>query len=79
MEKERTEIKIPSARQVRAIRAWMGMLQPDFAKACSVSHSALADYELARRRTSSDVLQAIAMYVATLPVKWNQERIVLDA
>lgn len=79
METDRPELKVPSARQLRAIRAWTGMKQPDFAKACSVSHSALADYELARRRTSSDVLQAIAMYVATLPLKWRGDCLVLDA
>lgn len=55
------------------------MRQPDFARACSVSHSALADYELGRRRTSSDVLQAIAMYVDTLPIRYVRDRLVLDA
>lgn len=57
---------IPSSRQVRAIRGWLGLKQPDMAKRCSVSLSALADYELGRRRTSQDTLNAIGAFVSTL-------------
>jgi predicted transcriptional regulator len=68
----------PSPRQLRAIRAWFGIKQPDFARRCSISHSALADYELARRNTSNEVLVAIGIYVKTLEVKFNGTAIVLE-
>lgn len=56
----------PSPRQVRAIRAYLGFTQPAFASACSISDSALYDYEKGRRNTSPSVLDAIAAHVAVL-------------
>lgn len=70
--------KTPSPRQLRAIRAWFGIKQPDFARRCSISHSALADYELARRNTSNEVMVAIGLYVQTLKVKFNGNAIALE-
>ena len=60
---------LPSGRQVRAIRAWLDMSQPEFAAACSISASALYDFEKGRRATSPGVLEAIAAYVATTPIR----------
>lgn len=71
---------IPTPRQVRAIRAWLGIKQPDFARQCSISHSALADYELGRRQTSLDVLQAIALRVSKAEIKFDKTgKMSLDA
>lgn len=57
---------IPSSRQVLAIRMWAGIKQRDFAKLCSVSRTALADYEIAKRQPRSETLKAIAAYIATI-------------
>ncbi len=69
---------IPSPRQLRTIRAWFGIKQPDFARNCSISHSALAGYELGRRKTSQDVLMAIARYVDTRNVKFDDVSLTFD-
>lgn len=68
---------IPSGRQVRAIRAWLGKTQPAFARECSVSHSALYDFEKGRRATSPGVVEAIAAHVATLDIVTTGDAIVL--
>lgn len=68
---------IPTSRQVRAIRAWLGVKQPDFAKACAISHSALADFELGRRETTKEIRLCIARYVAVLGVDFRGTKIVL--
>lgn len=56
----------PSPRQVRAIRAYLGFTQPAFASACSISDSALYDFENGRRNTSASVMEAIAAHIAVL-------------
>ena len=70
--------RTPSSRQVKAIRAWLGQSQPDFAANCSISLSALVDYEKGRRKSAPDTLAAIAMFVATLKtIKFNGSAVVL--
>ena len=56
----------PSPRQARAIRAYLGLTQPAFASACSISDSALYDFEKGRRNTSPSVLDAITAHIAVL-------------
>ena len=68
---------IPSPRQVRAIRAWLSVKQPDFALACAISHSALADFELGRRETTKEIRLSIARYVATLKIKFVDDSLIL--
>ncbi len=68
---------IPSARQLRALRGWLGVSQQQFATACCVSVSALIDYEKARRRSSPDVLEAIARYVRSLNITVRDSSLVL--
>ena len=68
---------IPSARQVRAIRAWLSVKQPDFARSCSISHSALADFELGRRETTKEIRLSIARHVATLKIKFTDGNMIL--
>lgn len=68
---------IPSARQVRAIRAYLGLTQPQFAADCSISDSALYDFEKGRRQTSPGVREAIAAHVAALKFKVQGNAIIL--
>lgn len=72
-------LPIPTPRQLRAIRAWVGVRQPDFASRASISVAALADYELGRRQTSENVLLAIALQVSKMAVRFEDGRLVLDA
>lgn len=66
-----------SARQVRAIRAYLGLTQPQFAADCSVSASALYDFEKGRRETSPGVRDAITAHVVNLGFKVQGNAIVL--
>lgn len=71
------KIHIPSARQVRAIRGYLGLTQPQFAADCSISDSALYDFEKGRRQTSDGVREAIAAHVAALKIEVRGDAIIL--
>lgn len=68
---------IPSVRQLRAFRGWLGISQQEFADGAKVSVSAIADYENERRESSPDVLEAIGLHVARLGVTVKGKSLVL--
>lgn len=68
---------VPSARQLRALRGWLGLSQQEFADGASVSVSALIDYERQRRQSSPDVLEAIARHVQRLKITVKGSALVL--
>lgn len=73
-----TIIKTPSARQVRAIRAWLGIPQGEFAKQCKISVSALADFEIGKRATKPETRAAIGLAVKEIEfVKFNGNSVLL--
>ena len=57
---------LPSARQVRAIRGWMGVSQGEFARMAGVSVSAVADFEIGKRATKPETRSALATAVKAL-------------
>ena len=74
---EALNVDIPSPRQVKAVRSWLGMSQPEFAKKAGLSLSTIMDYEKEKRRTSTESLAAIGLYLKTLEVEFVAGAIVL--
>jgi hypothetical protein len=70
--------QIPSARQTKAIRVYLGQGQGDFARNCLISITALMDHEKGHRRTSAKTLAAIAIYVATLGFRFDGSDLILE-
>ncbi len=64
---------VPSPRQLRAIRSFLGIGQIEFAKRASVSHSTITDYELARREVTKATMQALALCVHTLGIEFRPD------
>lgn len=73
-----TSLNVPSARQTKAVRSWLGLSQTDFAENCGINLSTLMDYEKGNRKTSTETLTAIALYVMKLKgVRFDRAAIVL--
>jgi DNA-binding transcriptional regulator YiaG len=70
---------VPTSRQVKAIRAWLGLSQGAFAKEAGLALSTIVEYEQGKRRTSPESLAAIALYVSSLSIKWDGDALVLPA
>ncbi len=66
------DFPIPSPRQVRAIRAWFGLSQGEFADKCSVSLTTLVAYERGNRKPAPVTLELIARQSAEMNVRFNQ-------
>lgn len=66
-----TDFPIPSPRQVRAIRAWFGLNQAEFAERCSINHMTLVHYERGNRRPAEVTLELIARQVAKMQVRFS--------
>ena len=67
-----SQFPIPSPRQLRAIRAWFDLTQPQFAELCGVGHTTLIGYETGRRRALPSSLDMIARQVAKMGVEFSQ-------
>lgn len=67
-----SEFPIPSPRQLRAIRAWFDLTQPDFAEKCSIGPTTLIGYETGKRRALPSSLDMIARQVAKMGVQFNR-------
>lgn len=61
---------IPSPRQLRAIRAWFDLTQPEFATMCGVGATTLIGYETGKRRALPASLEMIARQVARMDVQF---------
>lgn len=68
-----SEFPVPSPRQLRAIRGWFDMTQPEFAQKCGIGPTALIAYETGRRRASPTSLDMVARQVAKMGVKFNRD------
>lgn len=68
---------VPSPRQVRAIRAWHGMSQVEYAKRAGTSQSTVIDYELGRRALTHTMLQAMAIAARNLGVDFDKRGAVI--
>lgn len=65
---------VPSPRQLKAIRSWLGINSIDFAKESGIGQSTLIDYEAQRRDTiSTQVHQAIAIAVHKRGIVFNRQ------
>ncbi len=64
--------RVPSPRQVKAIRSYLGINQVDFAAKASTSPSTVTDYELSRREVSRATMQALALCVYSLGIEFNE-------
>lgn len=67
-----SDFPIPSPRQLRAIRSWFDMPQPEFAEACGIGVTTLIGYETGRRRATAASLDMIARQVARMEVAFNE-------
>lgn len=67
-----SEFPIPSPRQLRAIRAWFDLTQPQMAEMCGVGPTTLIGYETGRRRALPSSLDMIARQVAKMRVEFNR-------
>lgn len=67
-----SDFKIPSPRQLRAIRAWFDLTQPQFADICGVGPTTLIGYETGKRRALPSSLDMIARQVAKMGVEFNK-------
>jgi len=66
------EYPIPSPRQLRAIRAWFDMTQPEFAQLCGIGETTLLGYETGKRKALPASLDMIARQVAIMEVKFDR-------
>lgn len=67
----RPKLHLPSARQLRAIRSWLGMHQSEFASRADVSLSTITDFEKGHRPIGKDTLYSIAKAINDLGVKFR--------
>lgn len=68
-----TTIKFPSARQLRAVRAWTGLSQPEFGARAGVSLATITNYEREAVKPSTDSKLAIGRYIAELGIAFNED------
>ncbi len=68
-----TAIKFPSARQLRAVRSWTGLSQPEFGDRAGVSTATITNYEREAVKPSTDSKLAIGRYIAELGIVFNDD------
>ena len=64
---------IPSARQLKAIRLWLGLSQAEFGEKAGVSLSVITNYETETVKSSTDSKIAIGRYIAGLGIEFNEK------
>ncbi len=76
-ETEIAALPVPSPRQLKAIRAWLGLHQPEVATAAGLSITTILEYEKVAREPHATTKRALAIWANTLAVKWNGKSLIL--
>lgn len=66
------DLQIPSSRQIRALRYWLGIHQNEFARAAGIGISTLVAFEKGQK-VSPDTLEMIARQVVRMGVAMRKD------
>lgn len=73
-----SDLRTPTPRQFKAIRAWKGISQAQAAKAAGLNQATLVDFERGNRTPTPETKAAIGLYVGKLKdISWAENVILL--